>query len=72
MQEMNRRSLVKAITWRLVATATTIILVFIFTGEFVLALEVGGLEFVLKFIFFFVHERAWNLTEWGKVQTETN
>ncbi len=61
------RSVIKSITWRVVATSTTIILVFIFTGHVALALGVGFVEIVAKFILFFLHERVWDRMAWGKV-----
>ncbi len=65
-QESRQRSLGKTITWRLVATGATILLVYLFTGKIDLALEVGALEIILKLLLFYVHERVWNRVKWGK------
>jgi len=46
---------------------TTIGLVYLFSGEVILALEVGSLEVVAKLLLFFFHERAWSMISWGKV-----
>ena len=59
MTEHSARSAVKAFTWRVVATLTTTMLVYVFTGELTLAIEVGALELVLKMLLYFLHERAW-------------
>ena len=61
------RSIAKSISWRIIATLTTMALVFFFTRKFVLALELGFLEVVLKVLFFYSHERFWNKIEWGKL-----
>jgi len=45
------RSLLKAISWRIVATLTTILLVFVYTGNLVLSGSVGFLELLTKFLF---------------------
>ncbi|MDY6965194.1 MAG: DUF2061 domain-containing protein [Halobacteriota archaeon] len=59
------RSLAKTITWRILATLTTIILVYIFTGEFTLAIVVGSWEVIAKIIIYYLHERAWAYVRWG-------
>ena len=66
MSESRARSAAKALSWRLVATATTVGLVFLFTQEVRLALAVGGVELVVKILVFYLHERAWNSVPWGK------
>ena len=66
--ETKERSIVKSISWRIVATLTTMILVFIFTGQIVLALSVGIIEIILKIMFYYLHERSWNKIKWGKTR----
>ncbi len=63
--ETHVRSIVKSITFRLIATAVTIILVLIFTGEIILAMQVGILEAVSKLILYYAHERIWGHITWG-------
>jgi len=65
--ESHARSVAKGITWRVVASVTTMALVYIFTGDLVLMAEVGALEIVAKIIFYYVHERAWGAVRWGYV-----
>ena len=59
-QSSRTRSLAKALTWRITATLTTAVIAYIVTGELSTAVIIGGLEFVLKFIMYYGHERAWN------------
>jgi uncharacterized membrane protein len=66
MKEMHIRSIVKAISWRLVATATTVLLVWMFTGDLTLSFSVGALELISKLLLYYLHERAWILIRWGK------
>jgi uncharacterized membrane protein len=61
-----KRSFVKAISWRTIATSTTMALVFLITGELSLAAGVGILDVTFKFILYYGHERLWNLIKWGK------
>ena len=60
-QHSRTRSLAKALTWRVTATLTTALIAYIVTGEVRTAVIIGGIEFVLKFIIYYGHERAWNL-----------
>jgi uncharacterized membrane protein len=60
------RSLLKAISWRIVATLTTMLLVLVFTGNLVLSGEVGIVELVVKIAAYYLHERAWNLVSLGR------
>jgi len=64
--ETHRRSILKAISWRTWATITTAIIVFIFTGEFALALTVGLLEVFAKMGLYVMHERLWQRIRYGK------
>jgi len=64
--ENHTRSVIKTITWRVIATLTTAGLVFAFTGKFTLALEIGFFEVVLKLLFGYLHERVWSLVPWGR------
>jgi adenylylsulfate kinase len=64
--EKRVRSLLKALSWRIVATLTTTLLVFIFTGDLVISLGVGGSEFLVKIFIYYVHERVWNLFHFGR------
>ncbi len=46
LTESPLRSAVKGVTWRLVATFTTILIVYFITGEQAKALQIGAIEFV--------------------------
>ena len=54
------RSLAKALSWRFTATLTTALIAYIVTGEMDTAVMIGGIEFILKFIIYYGHERAWH------------
>jgi adenylylsulfate kinase len=65
-KETNKRSLVKGISWRVVATTTTIIIVYVFFGRLDLAVAAGMIETVLKIGLFWIHERLWFKIRWGR------
>ena len=68
--ETNQRSIVKGISWRVVATATTVIIIYFFFGRLDLAIAAGLIESVLKVGLYWAHERAWFKVRWGKKKIE--
>ena len=69
-KETNGRSIVKGISWRLVATATTIAIVYFFFERLDLAIAAGLVETVLKVGLYWAHERAWFKIKWGRKKIE--
>jgi len=64
--EKHVRSFAKAISWRIVATLTTILLVFAFTGSLMISGGVGVAELVVKILVYYLHERVWNMVDFGR------
>jgi adenylylsulfate kinase len=69
-RETNQRSIVKGISWRVVATTTTILIVYFFFDRLDLAIAAGMIETVLKVGLYWAHERAWFKIRWGKKKIE--
>jgi len=65
-RESHARSVVKTVSWRVLATLTTAVLVFAFTGQLAIAALVGGVEALAKMVLYFVHERAWDKLTFGR------
>ena len=65
-KETNKRSIVKGISWRVVATTTTIAIVYFFFDRLDLAIAAGMIETVLKVGLYWLHERAWFKVRWGR------
>lgn len=57
--ESHTRSLLKGLTWRILATSTTTIIAYIITGQIDSALRIGFLEFFAKLAIYYAHERIW-------------
>src|ERR1051325_3738584 len=57
--ERHRRSLVKAVSWRLTGTLDTFIISFIVTGHFKIAGSIAATELLTKIGLYYLHERAW-------------
>ena len=68
MWELRKRSMVKAFSWRLIATLTTMAIVLAITRRLDLSLGVGALDLVAKMVFYYAHERLWSRLAWGRVQ----
>jgi uncharacterized membrane protein len=64
--EAHTRTIVKAVSWRAIATLTTMIIVFLFTRKFILTLGVGLAEVTAKIAFYYLHERIWSRISWGR------
>ena len=60
-KESHLRSLLKAFSWRIVATTTTAVIAYAVIGEIEAAVLIGSIEFIAKFIIYYAHERAWQL-----------
>lgn len=67
-RESHMRSLLKGLTWRAVATATTVTIAWLVTGEATLALKIGAIEVVAKILIYYAHERAWQMVPPGAVR----
>lgn len=60
------RSVVKALSWRLIGTIDTLIVSYILTGKIGLATSIAAVDFLTKLLLYFFHERIWNKINWGK------
>ena len=66
--ETHVRSVAKAVSWRVVATLTTVLLVFVFTGNLLVSGGVGLTELLSKLLIYYVHERVWNAIGFGRIK----
>ena len=64
--ENHSRSIVKALSWRIMATFLTILIVYVFTKRMVLSLGIGAVEVFTKMFFYYLHERVWIKVSWGR------
>ena len=68
LRESRLRSVLKALSWRVVATSTIILIALFTTGDIEMALEIGFIEFFIKFALYYLHERAWQLAPRGSIR----
>tara|TARA_Y100000385_G_scaffold14695_1_gene15003 strand:- start:328 stop:795 length:468 start_codon:yes stop_codon:yes gene_type:complete len=60
-----KRHLSKTLTWRLIGTLDTIILGWIFTGNPLSGMKIGGAEIISKLILYYLHEKTWYQLNYG-------
>ena len=61
------RSVLKALTWRAVALVITVGVVGLATGEAGIAAAVGGIDAEVKLVAYYIHERAWDRSAFGRI-----
>lgn len=67
MEDSRARSVAKGLSWRIIATCTTMSLVFLVTGDLETMAHVGMADVVIKLAFYYLHERAWGRIAWGRM-----
>lgn len=65
--ETRRRSVVKALSWRVVAGLITTGVALTMTGQLKFAAEIGLIDTLVKLFVYFMHERIWNRIGYGRV-----
>jgi uncharacterized membrane protein len=53
------KSIMKAVSWRIVGTIDTMIISYFITGKVTIALSIGSVEVITKTILYYFHERIW-------------
>ncbi len=64
--ETHLRSVVKGISWRVIATLVTTVVVWLISGEVSMALFAGASDSLIKIGLYWGHERIWNQIPWGR------
>ena len=65
MKETTTRSLAKTLTWRVIASVTTLSIGLVVTTV-AKSMVIAVAEFFTKPVIYFIHERIWEQVEWGK------
>ncbi len=64
--DSHKRSIVKAMTWRLLAALITTLVVYFFTEEAALSLGIGLADSLIKIFTYYGHERFWENIDFGR------
>ena len=65
-RESHARSIAKAVSYRLVGSSVTGLIVYVVTGKGSLSVGVGAADIVLKILAYFIHERIWDHINYGR------
>ena len=57
--KIRKQHILKTITWRILATGTTVLLAWYISNDPLIGFKVGSLEFFIKMILYYFHERVW-------------
>lgn len=68
LRESHLRSILKACTWRIVATSATLAISYAVTGRTSVAITIAGFEGISKMFIYYLHERAWQTVERGTIR----
>lgn len=67
--DSNTRSIAKAVSYRLLGSVSTALIVFVFSGNAKVSAGVGALDVVTKLALYYLHERLWNHIPFGRAKT---
>ena len=64
--DLQKRTIVKTLTWRVTASLTTFTIAWIITGDLLIGASIGSIEAIAKVFLYYFHERIWNKISWAK------
>jgi uncharacterized membrane protein len=65
--EAHSRSLLKAVSWRVLGSIDTFVISYFVTHQLVFAASIASVETVTKVLLFYFHERVWAVVPWGRL-----
>ena len=65
--DSQKRTIVKALLWRFIASGTTVVVVFALSGNIVLGLSAAAIGIPLKLLMYYFYEREWDKIVWETV-----
>lgn len=64
--ESHKRSIAKALSWRIIAVIITALTAYFFTRDTTIALGIGLADSAIKLFTYYGHERVWNRLDFGR------
>ena len=64
--DLQKRTILKTLTWRVTASLTTFIIAWVLTGDLLIGATIGSIEAIAKIFLYYFHERIWNNISWAK------
>ena len=66
MKVTRSRSLVKALSYRIWGTLSSVAVAYVITKNASLSITIAFWETVVKIFIYYAHERGWNYVQWGR------
>ncbi len=67
--ESHGRTIMKALSWRVIATFVTFFVALMITGQLKFAAEIGLADTFIKLGAYYLHERTWMRVKFGTLKT---
>ena len=64
--DLKKRAIAKTMTWRVIASLTTLLIAWMLTGDLLIGASIGSIEAIVKIFLYYFHERIWNNVNWAK------
>jgi uncharacterized membrane protein len=64
--EAHSRSLIKAVSWRILGSMDTFVISFFVTHKLTFAFSIAGVETFTKILLYYFHDQAWARIPWGR------
>jgi uncharacterized membrane protein len=66
MKVTKTRSFVKALSYRIWGTLSSVVVAYVITKNASLSITIAFWETVVKIFIYYAHERGWNYIKWGR------
>jgi uncharacterized membrane protein len=66
MKVTKTRSFVKALSYRIWGTLSSVVVAYVITKNASLSITIAFWETVVKIFIYYGHERGWNYVQWGR------
>jgi uncharacterized membrane protein len=66
MKVTKTRSFVKALSYRIWGTLSSVAIAYVITKNASLSITIAFWETVVKIFIYYAHERGWNMIQWGR------
>lgn len=66
MTDTPKRTIIKTLSWRVMATIATFLVSYVISSDISIASGIAGTQIFIHTFLYYIHERAWIKVEWGK------
>ncbi len=67
MADSTKRTFIKALVFRVISAISSFILIYYLTGNVNFGLTFMVIDSIIKTVLYFIHEKLWMKTKWGKI-----